>query len=95
MARLGHHVWTTDFGCIGCKEPGSRTGVENGALGASLCQELSSGLQSNSDSENIFQVGSSCSQSFSHYFLESVRLVMGVMVEHGWSTGGCICAKSW
>lgn len=63
-------------------------------MGASLPQELSSGLQPNSDSENIFQVVSSCSQSLSYCFLEGMRLEMGVSpCERGWSTGGCICAK--
>lgn len=78
-----------------CREPGSRAGVENGDFGASLPQEISSGLQPSSESGNIFQVGSSCSQSFSYCFLRCMRPGMEVgPQERGWSAGSSICAHS-
>lgn len=85
VARLGHHAWTMELGCAWQQNWGGKWG-----FGGIPCQEPSSGLQPNSESEIIFQVGSLCSQSFSYYFLEGMRLVMGVSqspwdwLEHWW-----------
>jgi len=77
-------------------DPGSRAGVESSAFGASLPQDISSDLQPISKVGNIFQVGSSHSQSFSHCFLGCMKPVVEVgPCEHGWSAGGSICANSW